>query len=107
MFRLATAAAVLTLAAAATPVQAADAKLQAAVAGAQRAPENKARDASPGLGRIFLAFTRIKRVAAAPKQIWRVDSLTCNCCADACVSLPSSSLLSVTSSKRILRRCRL
>lgn len=46
MLRFATAAAVAFSLTAAIPAQAADAKLEAAVAGAQRAPENKARDAA-------------------------------------------------------------
>lgn len=46
MLRFATAAAVAFALTAAIPAQAADAKLEAAVAGAQRAPENKARDAA-------------------------------------------------------------
>jgi predicted methyltransferase len=46
MLRLASAAAVAVALAISAPVQAADAQLQAAVAGAQRAPEHKARDAA-------------------------------------------------------------
>ncbi|TAJ70107.1 MAG: methyltransferase domain-containing protein [Phenylobacterium sp.] len=46
MLRLASACAVALALTAAIPAQANDAKLQAAVAGAQRAPENKARDAA-------------------------------------------------------------
>jgi len=46
MLRLASAAAVAVALVVSAPVQAADAQLQAAVAGAQRAPENKARDAA-------------------------------------------------------------
>jgi len=46
MLRLASAAAVAVALTISAPVQAADAKLQAAVAGAQRAPEHKARDAA-------------------------------------------------------------
>ncbi|HEY0649675.1 MAG TPA: methyltransferase domain-containing protein [Phenylobacterium sp.] len=44
MLRLASAAAVAVALSISAPVQAADAKLQAVVAGAQRAPEHKARD---------------------------------------------------------------
>jgi len=46
MLRLASACAVAVVLSTAIPAQAADAQLQAAVAGAQRAPENKARDAA-------------------------------------------------------------
>lgn len=46
MLRLASACAVAFALAAAVPVQAKDAQLEAAVAGAQRAPENTARDAA-------------------------------------------------------------
>jgi len=46
MLRLASACAVALALTAIVPAQAADAKLQAAVAGAQRAPENTARDAA-------------------------------------------------------------
>ncbi|WP_296596138.1 class I SAM-dependent methyltransferase [Phenylobacterium sp.] len=46
MLRLASACAVALTLAVSAPVQAKDAQLEAAVAGAQRAPENKARDAA-------------------------------------------------------------